>query len=146
GQRPGLGGGLDRPGGQGGGPLLGPDLVDPGQPVQERPQGDAGAGDLRQRWGGDGHVRESMRRARRGAAPGAAPGGSTRRSGRWAEGRRKACCQLLATALVLQNAFSVITWFTVDAGLTPGTSVPGRGRSEEHTSELQSREILVCRL
>src|SRR5690606_41549634 len=26
------------------------------------------------------------------------------------------------------------------------TSKPGRGRSEEHTSELQSRENLVCRL
>src|SRR5690606_39290881 len=31
-------------------------------------------------------------------------------------------------------------------GQTPGTSTPGLRRSEEHTSELQSRENLVCRL
>src|SRR3712207_8508872 len=28
----------------------------------------------------------------------------------------------------------------------PGVRVAGRGRSEEHTSELQSRQYLVCRL
>src|SRR5690349_22039460 len=28
----------------------------------------------------------------------------------------------------------------------PRSSAPGRGRSEEHTSELQSRRDLVCRL
>src|SRR5258707_13161381 len=37
------------------------------------------------------------------------------------------------------------------AGLPPGRWLPGRaaavqGRSEEHTSELQSRQYLVCRL
>src|SRR5690606_40695643 len=32
------------------------------------------------------------------------------------------------------------------AGRAPRRSGPGKGRSEEHTSELQSRENLVCRL
>src|SRR3712207_7831710 len=32
------------------------------------------------------------------------------------------------------------------AGDPVGTAVPGRPRSEEHTSELQSRQYLVCRL
>src|SRR5438445_3656820 len=31
-------------------------------------------------------------------------------------------------------------------GGTPGGGISGGGRSEEHTSELQSRQYLVCRL
>src|SRR3712207_8766773 len=34
----------------------------------------------------------------------------------------------------------------VEAGRPPHPGPPGRGRSEEHTSELQSRQYLVCRL
>src|SRR3712207_7826053 len=33
-----------------------------------------------------------------------------------------------------------------DPGSIPGTSTSRRPRSEEHTSELQSRQYLVCRL
>src|SRR3712207_8772598 len=33
-----------------------------------------------------------------------------------------------------------------DAGITRGMKVLDVGRSEEHTSELQSRQYLVCRL
>src|SRR5690606_41731841 len=35
---------------------------------------------------------------------------------------------------------------TVERGATTRSSRPSRPRSEEHTSELQSRENLVCRL
>src|SRR3712207_8670607 len=35
---------------------------------------------------------------------------------------------------------------TVVHGLAPAGAVDRRGRSEEHTSELQSRQYLVCRL
>src|SRR3712207_7473224 len=34
----------------------------------------------------------------------------------------------------------------LDAGRNPGRAVLGARRSEEHTSELQSRQYLVCRL
>src|SRR5690606_40503693 len=36
--------------------------------------------------------------------------------------------------------------FVPDNARTPEPDLPGSGRSEEHTSELQSRENLVCRL
>src|SRR5947209_12407945 len=34
----------------------------------------------------------------------------------------------------------------LDAGLLNAVGLPNPGRSEEHTSELQSRQYLVCRL
>src|SRR3989449_4580172 len=37
-------------------------------------------------------------------------------------------------------------WVHVDERLDPGTDAPPAERSEEHTSELQSRLHLVCRL
>src|SRR3712207_6985041 len=42
----------------------------------------------------------------------------------------------------------VVGWFLVVMGSRVGRSVAGlcRTRSEEHTSELQSRQYLVCRL
>src|SRR5947209_15313462 len=42
---------------------------------------------------------------------------------------------------------SVATWFPVrDRALATGIFNSGSNRSEEHTSELQSRQYLVCRL
>src|SRR5690606_40963413 len=56
----------------------------------------------------------------------------------------------LGALLVLQLAAAVLLWLTL---FPPPQAVPagtllvaGAGRSEEHTSELQSRENLVCRL
>src|SRR5690606_40415117 len=37
-------------------------------------------------------------------------------------------------------------WAAAGGRTDYGTNVPGKDRSEEHTSELQSRENLVCRL
>src|SRR5207249_8753789 len=57
--------------------------------------------------------------------------------------------QYLQTAAVLTSPAVCSTTYTHDATSGPGnypTSCTGAARSEEHTSELQSRFDLVCRL
>src|SRR3712207_8675392 len=44
------------------------------------------------------------------------------------------------------HGFSTPTWFGPPRNFTSASSWPWIGRSEEHTSELQSRQYLVCRL
>src|SRR5690606_40202415 len=52
------------------------------------------------------------------------------------------CMYDTATLTATADAGATINWYDAPTG---GTAV-GTGRSEEHTSELQSRENLVCRL
>src|SRR6266480_3781574 len=44
------------------------------------------------------------------------------------------------------NAPAVQVWLSVPSSTSPGRVWPSSGRSEEHTSELQSHVNLVCRL
>src|SRR5690606_41662972 len=46
----------------------------------------------------------------------------------------------------VQNGVRTIAWRTCEPHCSPQFSLPRSSRSEEHTSELQSRENLVCRL
>src|SRR6266513_6466196 len=48
--------------------------------------------------------------------------------------------------LSLHDALPIPTWCSTTAPCRSGTSSPPTIRSEEHTSELQSRFDLVCRL
>src|SRR5690606_41999511 len=52
----------------------------------------------------------------------------------------------LARAQQLAEAETIDAGVVGDRGEVPDPRIAQRGRSEEHTSELQSRENLVCRL
>src|SRR3712207_8753927 len=59
---------------------------------------------------------------------------------------RAACCQRPASAVVRRRR-DVLCGSHSDVGLRRrGAGRVGRPRSEEHTSEFQSRQYLVCRL
>src|SRR5690606_41941776 len=63
----------------------------------------------------------------------------------WATSRSKAIGTFRTRAAqTLHTGIMFIAWPTSARALPSGASIPAR--SEEHTSELQSRENLVCRL
>src|SRR3712207_8333059 len=63
---------------------------------------------------------------------------------------RSACTAAALAGRLLRRSLSLARRHRAgwEASDSPGYVVrpPGRGRSEEHTSELQSRQYLVCRL
>src|SRR3712207_8495047 len=60
-------------------------------------------------------------------------------------GRRRALATFLVFFLVFILFAALITAFAVPL-VNEGSKLAGQARSEEHTSELQSRQYLVCRL
>src|SRR5690606_41370831 len=91
-----------------------------------------------------------MERAGRGvrgmAAGKACRGGSSRRTSPiWADGTAARRSKSAARAATWGRMWSA-TWPTVANWSCSARSTRRTGRSEEHTSELQSRENLVCRL
>src|SRR5439155_3319354 len=76
-------------------------------------------------------------------APAAGPtaSGPRRRAAIWRDGGRHACHPGTGGAALLLRCLGLGSLFASSPGI-----VPAPGRSEEHTSELQSRGHLVCRL
>src|SRR5690606_41550786 len=81
----------------------------------------------------------------------------SRRASCPARSARLCCCFLCTRRAPRSPLFPYTTLFRSQASMllvvvlpwvpaTASTHLPGRTRSEEHTSELQSRENLVCRL
>src|SRR3712207_7576949 len=67
----------------------------------------------------------------------------------WAGGKKERAVSTLAGALALAEPEGYLRTF-IDEGVPMGdlltATLKARQRSEEHTSELQSRQYLVCRL
>src|SRR3712207_7861200 len=60
--------------------------------------------------------------------------------------RSVAIREVAQRVLVEHNKYNHMQRIVVSCSVTPGTPYIDIGRSEEHTSELQSRQYLVCRL
>src|SRR3712207_8653774 len=71
--------------------------------------------------------------------------GDTLRSGRPA-GKAALVCSMLASLMLLLAAVAGALLSIEGLDLQGTTWTLGQSRSEEHTSELQSRQYLVCRL
>src|SRR3712207_8102783 len=63
-------------------------------------------------------------------------------------GVKSSHCQLNAPAVPAASTHTAAqpSGFPVNAAASPRSPSPSHARSEEHTSELQSRQYLVCRL
>src|SRR3712207_9070605 len=63
-----------------------------------------------------------------------------------ASSRRRAATSLRVGSVPCSSAASVFTYSSATSAAFHGVQDSGPVRSEEHTSELQSRQYLVCRL